>query len=280
MRIITVLLLTICLYSCQTQTTETEFNLISYNIRFNNPDDGINAWPNRKIWVADLLRFYDADIVCVQEALHHQLEDLLEQLPQFRYSGIGRDDGKQAGEYSAILYNQNRFTLLDEGTFWLSPTPETPSMGWDAAVIRICSWVKFNDILSGQSFYVFNTHFDHVGVQAREESARLIIRSMEETAGEFPVIIAGDINAEPNDLAVQTITARLHDAYKASREPAYGPYGTWNAFDYNSPLDRRIDFVFVNDKIEVLKYAALSDAKNQRFPSDHLPVFVRLGLKE
>lgn len=265
--------------SCDNPDNSHTINLISYNIRFDNPADGINAWPNRKTWVADLLRFYDADIVCVQEALHHQLDHLLQQLPQFSYSGLGRDDGKQAGEYSAILYDHNRFKLLDEGTFWLSPSPEIPSMGWDAAVIRICSWAKFADKKSEQSFFVFNTHFDHVGVQAREESARLIMRMIQEIAGNSPVILAGDLNAEPNDEAVKLITAQLHDAYEASKEPPYGPYGTWNAFDYNSLLDRRIDYVFVSDKFIMLKYAVLSDAKDQRFPSDHLPVFVRVKVR-
>jgi endonuclease/exonuclease/phosphatase family metal-dependent hydrolase len=279
MRSIFALLLVLGVCSCQRHTVETGFNLITYNIRFDNPADGINAWPNRKAWVADLLRFYDADIVCVQEALHHQLDDLLQQLPQFKYSGIGRDDGKQAGEYSAILYDHKRFKLLDQGTFWLSLSPEIPSMGWDAAVIRICSWAKLKDKQAGKAFFVFNTHFDHVGVMAREESSMLILRMINEIAGGSPVILAGDFNTEPHDEAVKVIIAQLHDTFVSSKEPPFGPYGTWNAFDYNSPLNRRIDYVFTNDAWDVIKYATLSDSRDQRFPSDHLPVFVRLKLK-
>jgi len=255
-----------------------EFTLMSYNIRFDNPGDSLNAWPNRKDKVAAMIRFYEADIVCVQEALHHQLLDLEERLPGFTWSGVGRDDGKQQGEYSAVLFDQNKFKLLDEGSFWLSETTEAPALGWDAACIRVCSWVKLKPAGSEEVFFVFNTHFDHVGTIAREKSASLILKQIKIIAGGFPIILAGDFNAEPDDVVIQTISSELNDSYQITIEPPYGPFGTWNAFDYNSPLDRRIDYIFVNDQFIVKKYGILTDSEEQRFPSDHLPVMVWLEM--
>lgn len=260
------------------QLPAAEFRLMSYNIRFDNPGDSLNAWPNRKDKVAAMIRFYEADIVCVQEALHHQLLDLEERLPGFAWSGVGRDDGKQQGEYSAILFDRNKFILLDEGSFWLAENPEVPSLGWDAACIRVCSWVKLKPTDSEAEFFVFNTHFDHVGTIARENAAALILEQTKKIAGRFPIVLAGDFNAEPDDVVIQTITSKLNDGYQISVENPYGPFGTWNAFDYSSPLDRRIDYVFVNDQVAVNKYGVLSDTKDQRFPSDHLPVLVWLEL--
>lgn len=254
-------------------------NLMTYNIRFDNPDDSLNAWPNRKDKVAAMIRFYDADIVCVQEALHHQLLDMEERLPGFFFSGVGRDDGRQQGEYSAILFDTTKFHLTDEGSFWLSQTPELPSLGWDAACIRVCSWVRLKPVESEEVFFVFNTHFDHVGTAARENSAALIVAKIPEIAGNFPLILTGDFNAEPGDVVIQTISTKIHDTYHISEEPPYGPFGTWNAFDYTSPLDRRIDYVFVSSQIEVIKYGVLTDSDNHRFPSDHLPVLVRLAVR-
>lgn len=254
-------------------------NIMSYNIRFDNPADGINAWPNRRDKVAAMIRFYDTGIVCVQEALHHQIEDLLNRLPDYSFSGQGRDDGKNAGEFSAIIFDKKRFSLEDEGSFWLSPTPDIPSKGWDAAIVRICSWVKLHDKYSGREFYVFNTHFDHMGETARQESAKLILKKIHEISEHHPALLCGDLNATPDSKTINTIAEKLSDSRNVSQEPPYGPEGTWNAFDYNSQLNSRIDYIFVDDNAEVIKYAVLDDAFNLRFPSDHLPVLVKLHMK-
>jgi len=251
-------------------------NIISYNIRLNVASDGVNAWPNRKDNVKALVKFYDADILCVQEALPDQFDDLLEN-SDFDVVGVGRDDGKRKGEFSAIYYNNNRFVKRDGGTFWLSTTPDLPSKGWDAALNRVCSWVKLYDKSNKKEFIVFNTHYDHVGVKARIESAKLIKQKIQEIAPKLPVVFTGDLNVTPETEAIATIKSFLTDAKEVSVEPHYGPNGTFNSFNFNSELKQRIDYVFVNKGFKVLKHATLTDSKDQRYYSDHLPVFVKLN---
>lgn len=277
--IFTMMPILMSLNACQDSNKNNSLNIISYNIRFDNPADGVNAWPNRKDYVAALLRFYDADVVCLQEALHHQLTDLVKRNPHYTSSGVGRDDGQQQGEYAAILFDNNKLQLMDSGDFWLSATPEKPSMGWDAACIRICSWVALKDIQTSKQFFVFNAHFDHVGDTARMESARLIVQKINQIAGSSPVILGGDFNTQPSSPAIEIILESLSDSYCISREKPYGPHGTWNAFDYLSSLDNRIDYIFVNQHFIVEKHAHLTDAMNSNFLSDHLPVFARVSFK-
>ncbi|MCO4292150.1 endonuclease/exonuclease/phosphatase family protein [Solitalea sp. MAHUQ-68] len=256
----------------------TELTIATYNIRLNVASDSINAWPNRKDWVKELIQYHQFDIFGVQEALNEQMVDL-DELPGFDYVGVGRDDGKQAGEYSAIFYNTRKFSVLKTGTFWLSPTPEKPSKGWDAAIVRICTWACFSDVKTGKLFYVFNTHFDHIGVKARENSAKLILEKIEDIVPPgTPVIAMGDFNSTPETSAFKTMNTNMADAREVTKAKPYGPIGTFNNFNYNSDLKDRIDYIFVNSKVEVLKYGVLSDAKDKRFPSDHLPIVCRIVL--
>jgi endonuclease/exonuclease/phosphatase family metal-dependent hydrolase len=250
-------------------------NVMSYNIRLNTASDGVNAWPNRKDNVKALVKFYDTDILCVQEALPEQFDALVENT-DFDVVGVGRDDGKRKGEFSAIYFNKNRFIKKDGGTFWLSLTPDVPSKGWDAALNRICSWVKLYDKLNKKEFIVFNTHYDHIGVQARIESAKLIKQKTQEIAPKLPVIFTGDLNVTPETEAIATIKSFLTDTKEISIEPPYGPTGTFNGFKWDSPLKDKIDYIFVNKGFKVQKFAVLSDSKDQRYYSDHLPVFVKL----
>ncbi|KQS35954.1 endonuclease/exonuclease/phosphatase family protein [Pedobacter sp. Leaf194] len=260
------------------QKKQVPVNIITYNIRYNNPGDGVNAWPNRKDNVKALVKFHDADILCVQEALAEQF-DALSENTNFDFVGVGRDDGKRKGEFSAIYFDKTRFTKKDGGTFWLSETPEVPSKGWDAVLPRICSWVKLYDKLNKQEFIVFNTHYDHVGVKARIESAKLIKQKIQEIAPKLPVVYTGDLNVTPETEAIATIKSFLQDAKEISVEQPYGPAGTFNSFDFNSELKNRIDYIFVNNGFNVQKFAVLSDSKDKRYFSDHLPVFVRLFFK-
>ena len=250
-------------------------NIITYNIRLNVASDGVNAWPNRKDNVKALVKFHDADILCVQEALPEQFDALLEG-SNFDVVGVGREDGKRKGEFSAVYFDKNRFTKKDGGTFWLSQTPDVPSRGWDAALNRVCSWVRLFDKLNKKEFLVFNTHYDHIGVQARIESAKLLKKKIQQIAPTLPVVFTGDLNVTPETEAISTIKSFLTDAKAISIEPAYGPSGTFNAFDFNSDLKDRIDYIFVNKGFKVQKFAVLSDSKEKRYPSDHLPVFARL----
>ncbi|WP_235012661.1 endonuclease/exonuclease/phosphatase family protein [Pedobacter africanus] len=250
-------------------------NVMSYNIRYNNTTDGEDAWPNRKDNVKALVKFHDADILCVQEALALQADQLLENT-NYEMVGVGRTDGKREGEFSAIYFDKTRFVKKDGGTFWLSDTPEKPSRGWDAAIVRICTWVRLYDKWNKKEFMVFNTHYDHVGVQARIESAKLIKKKIQEIAPKLPVVLTGDLNVTPETGAVATIKTFLSDTKEISIEPAYGPEGTFNSFKWNAPLKDKIDYIFVNRGFKVQKFGVLSDSKNRRYPSDHLPIMARL----
>lgn len=255
-------------------------NLGTYNLRLNVASDKENAWPNRKDMVIDLIRYHELDIFGVQEALKGQMDDL-SSMPAYKYVGVGRDDGKTGGEYSAIFYRSDKFKVLNSGNFWLSPTPEKPSKGWDAAYIRICTWAAFQDLKSHKVFYMFNAHFDNEGVLARENAAKLILQKIGQLAkANTPVIITGDFNSDPSTSAYKTIANQFKDARLVTKTPAYGPDKTFNDFKYANYVqvvpEGRIDFVFVNKHIDVLKYGVLTDSKNERFPSDHFPVVTRL----
>jgi endonuclease/exonuclease/phosphatase family metal-dependent hydrolase len=258
-----------------------QMNIMTYNIRYNNPGDNENAWPNRIEKVSGLLQFHDPDIFGLQEALFEQINDVQKNLPEYEWFGVGRDDGEKAGEYSPIFFKKSKFILLQHGTFWLSETPKEPSKGWDAALNRIVTWGKFKSKVTGKQFIVFNTHFDHRGVEARKNSASLIRKKIEEMTynNALPAILTGDFNLTPDQEPILLIKKYLSDARDISQEPPYGPTGTFNGFKWDAPLKERIDYIFVNGNIKVLKYAILTDSKDQHYPSDHLPVFVKVVLK-
>ena len=258
-----------------------QINIITFNIRYATENDGINAWSNRVEMVNGLLKFHEPDIFGLQEALITQIEKISEGLPEFEWIGVGRDDGIQKGEFSPLFYNKNKFILVKHGTFWLSETPEKPSMGWDASYKRVVTWGKFKSKVSGKHFLVFNTHFDHRGDEARKNSAILIkekIKEIDDNLG-LPVILTGDFNLEPETEPIALIKTFLNDSWEISAVKPYGPFGTFNGFQWDAPLENRIDYIFTSKDIKVLKYAAISDSKEQRWPSDHLPVFAKIQLK-
>lgn len=258
-----------------------QMSVVTFNIRYNTPNDGMNAWPNRIEMVTGLLKFHEADLFGLQEALHGQILDLQKNMPGFEWFGVGRDDGEKAGEFSPIFYNKSKFILIESGTFWLSETPEKPSKGWDAALNRVVTWGKFKSKVTGKIFYYYNTHFDHKGVEARKKSAELITTKIRKMAGNsgFPVILTGDFNLTPEAEGIANIKKYLRDSRDISTSPPYGPIGTFNSFDWNAPMKDRIDYIFVNEMVVVLKYAVLTDSKEMRWPSDHLPVFAKVQLK-
>jgi len=256
------------------------FTVGTFNIRFNNPADGVNAWTHRKDLVKGLIRFHHWDLFGVQEALLDQIQDL-EALGEYGRVGSGRDDGVEAGEFAALFYRKSRWELLDSGTFWLSPTPEIPTMGWDARCCkRICTWARFRDRTIGRQLVVFNAHFDHQGVTARLESARLMDQKARELAGDLPVILMGDFNDIPESPAIEILLkAGYRDSRAHSAQAPYGPEGTFNGFNWEAALDRRIDYIFLGSSLAVEKYGVLSDSYGRRYPSDHLPVQVLLHWK-
>lgn len=268
------------LTGCCDQTCKpTGIKVAAYNIRMDTPRDSLNAWSYRKEKVNALIQYHDFDIVGTQEGFHHQLKDMCE-MPGYAYVGVGRDDGKDAGEHSAILYKTDRFQIMESGDFWLSETPDQPGKGWDATCCnRICSWAKFKDLNSKKEFYFFSVHFDHQGVIARQESGKLMVKKIQEIAKDAPVIFVGDLNSRPDTEQVKLICSVLNDAREVSKMPPYGPVGT-NAPRFTYPANEsRIDYIFVSKHFDVLKYAALTDAYKQWYPSDHLPVVADVVLK-
>lgn len=246
--------------------------VMTFNIRYDNPDDGPHAWPHRQDRVAGTIRFYEADLVGVQEALRGQMDDLAARLPDHAWLGVGRDaDG--GGEYSAIFYREDRFDVLDHGTFWLSETPEVPgSRSWDAAITRIATWARFRDRRTDETFYHFNTHFDHRGEQARTESARLLLRRIGALAGDAPVVVTGDFNFTEAAEGYDLLTAALEDAFYTTEAPHHGPEGTYQGFEVTGDPGRRIDYIFTSEDVRVLRSGTLSDSWQGAYASDHLPV--------
>lgn len=250
-------------------------NLATYNVRLDKAEDGVNAWPHRKALVMELVRYHEFDVFGTQEALPGQVDELAG-MQEYAHVGVGRDDGKRAGEHAAIFFRRARFELLRNGDFWLSQTPDRPSMGWDARCCkRIVSWAELRDRQSGIRFFFFSAHFDHEGVVARRESAKLLLAKVREIAGDAPVVCAGDFNSTPDTEQIAIMRSGLQDAYLVSATPPYGPVGTFNGFKIDAPLKNRIDYLFVSPQVKILKYAALTDSRYGLFPSDHLPVLVR-----
>ncbi|SHG20660.1 Metal-dependent hydrolase, endonuclease/exonuclease/phosphatase family [Salegentibacter echinorum] len=237
-----------------------ELRVASYNLRYDNPADSLNNWQYRKDIVAKLIQFHDFDIFGSQEGLQHMLAQLSNKLPEYSYIGVGRDDGEQKGEHSAIFYKTKMFQLLDKGDFWLSENTSRPNVGWDAALPRIVSWGKFKVKQTGMEFYFFNTHFDHVGVQARKESAKLILRKINDIAKDKPTLLTGDFNVDQNSASFKVLNGSdlLSDAY-ALAELQYGAEGTFNGFKINTRSESRIDHVFVSRDFKVLKHGILTD---------------------
>ena len=260
-----------------------ELNVMTFNIRYNTKNDSLNAWPYRKDNAASQIKFHNVHILGVQEALHEQVMDLSRSLSQYKYVGAGRDDGIIKGEYSAIFYDTAKLILLGSSTFWLSLTPEIPgSKSWDAAITRIVTWAKFTDIKRNRTFFVFNTHFDHIGKEARRESARLLKQKVKDIAGNNPVVITGDFNSKPADEPIKIITEsndkdKFVDTKAVSLTPHYGPHGTFNAFTSKEIDNEPIDFIFLKGKWKVLQHATLSQTWGGRFSSDHFPVFAKLS---
>lgn len=251
---------------------------MTFNIRLNTKADSLNAWPYRKDNVASQILFHDAHLLGVQEAQHNQMVDLRERLRSYKYVGVGRDDGKEGGEYSAIFYDTTRLQALQSNTFWLSLTPGVAgSKSWDAAVTRIVTWAKFKDRRTGKIFFAFNTHFDHIGKEARKESAKLLLQNVFSIAGKTPSIITGDFNAKPTDEPIQIITdksnsSHLINAKEISATPHYGPAGTFNGFGPKERDNDPIDYIFLKGPWKVKKHGTISQSWNGRFASDHFAV--------
>ncbi len=257
-----------------------EIKVMSFNIRLDVQSDGENRWDLRKDKVAGLMNYYEADFIGGQEVTHPQLTYLLENLKGYDFVGAGRDDGKTKGEYSPVFYKSNAYDLIQGGTFWLSPTPDSISKGWDAALNRVCSYGLFKHKKSKKMIWVFNTHFDHIGEEARKNSAKLIFEQIKKyNRKNYPVVLMGDLNLKPETEPVRYLKSVMKYARDFSEQAAFGPEATWNAFAFGKIPEGCIDYIFVNDSFRVKKYATITDSFNNRYYSDHFPVMSIIEIK-
>ncbi len=251
-----------------------EWRVMTFNIRYATAADGPDAWPLRRDMVAGLVRREAPDILGLQEALRSQLDDLRGALPEYGEVGVGRDDGREAGEYAAILFRIARFQLLRSGNFWFSDTPEVPSRSWGNNVIRLATWARLRDRATGDTVSVYNVHLDHESQRSRERSVALLLERIGARGNRDPVIVTGDFNAGEDNPAVAAMRAALTDTHRALH-PADTLVGTFNAFR-GTATGAKIDYVFVSTGLEPL--ASVIDRTNEggRYPSDHFPVATRI----
>ncbi len=283
------------------------FYVGTYNIRYDGEGDRKegNGWERRCQVICDMLNFEQPDIFGVQEALVNQVNDLKNGLDGYDFIGVGRDDGKQAGEFSPIFYKKDKVKKVRHGHFWLNETPAQPKLGWDAACVRICTWGEFKDLQSRKKFYFFNLHMDHVGIIARREAARLVMRKIKEIAGEGAlVILTGDFNVDQNNEIYRTFiqSGMLQDSYAVSKH-RLAENGTFQGFRSDKKTDSRIDHIFVSPQFVVEKYGILTHGywtdndmedttkegnapqeiyfrnATHRLPSDHFPVMAKVKVK-
>jgi len=280
----------------------------TYNIRNNSNNGDVergNGWNQRLSVICGQVNFEQPDIFGTQEVLIGQVHDLEDGLTGYAHIGVGRDDGKEGGEHECIWYNTSRLQLLDKGDFWLNETPDKPALGWDAACIRICSWGKFKvkNEKKGKTFFYFNLHMDHVGIVARREAAKLVVKKIAEIAKGAPVVLTGDFNVDQKDeiYNIFTESGLLKDSFVATQQ-RFAQNGTFNSFDPNLFTDSRIDHIFVSPSVSVNHYAVMTNGYwtevpeatelkghdapqeisfkryQQRPASDHYPVWAKITL--
>ncbi len=259
------------------QTYTGSHFLISYNIRYDNNWDIENSWLLRKNKLCQLLNDYNPSIFGIQEGLLNQVNFIDSVLVKYDYVGVGRDDGKIKGEFCAIYFDTTRFKIGTNSTFWLSETPDIVSVGWDAALERICTYGLFENKISGKKFWVFNTHFDHSGIISRKESSELIIKKIKEINTEsLPVILMGDLNSIPDSDPIKLLEKEFTDPLRVSLKNLEGPKGTFNGFDLMLTIDNRIDYIFTKN-VKVVSYRHIDERlNNKKHISDHLPVMIEI----
>jgi endonuclease/exonuclease/phosphatase family metal-dependent hydrolase len=263
----------------------SRIKVMSWNIRLDTENDGPSQWKYRKDALCNVVTLQSPDVLGVQEALHNQMKDMRKQLKGYRSLGVARDDGKKAGEYSAIFYNRKRVKAIRSGTYWLSETPDIPgSRGWDAACNRVVTWAEFREKSSGKHFVMFNTHFDHMGDTARVESAILIISKAGSIAGKLPVILTGDLNVTDKHRAYRILTypeneVVLSDTRVRAEAEIKGPDFTFVGFDPEFVPTQLIDYIFATWDFNVISNHILDFRQNLPYFSDHLPVVSVLEFK-
>lgn len=259
-----------------TGQSSASLRVMSFNIRYDQPADGVHAWQHRKDELADFVKMYAPDVLGLQEVLVGQLSYLQQKWPEYHSIGVGREDGREKGEFAPVFYRRDRFRPVAYETIWLSETGDTASVGWDAALTRICTYVALKDLVFGDTLYVFNTHFDHQGPLAREGSSGIILSAIEKRVPRgAPVIVMGDINAGPDSGPVRLLLSKLQDPAEYVGLPEGDPRGTFNGWDEQAVYEQRIDYIFYRDMVPTTFRQLPDRRKNGRFLSDHFPVLLQ-----
>ncbi|WP_158499550.1 endonuclease/exonuclease/phosphatase family protein [Lutibacter profundi] len=250
---------------------------MSFNIRYDNPNDNQNSWKYRKKEITDMINYYSPEVLGIQEGLGNQVKYLDSVLVDYDYVGVGRDDGKSKGEYTAIFYRKEKIKLISTKTYWLSENPDSVSIGWDASMNRIVTFGEFLDIASQERLEIFNCHFDHIGKISQKKSAELILQIIEDKKIESnKIIVMGDFNNIPESEPIKILQTKLKDSFKESKLKPYGPIGTFNGFDLEIITEKRIDYILTNN-IKILKYANIDDRRtNNMYLSDHFPILITI----
>lgn len=261
---------------------DSTFSVITFNLRYDNPADAENNWHYRKQEIADFIQLRSPEIFGIQEGLIHQLAFLDSALTRYQYVGKGRDDGAEKGEFSAIFFDTSKVALIYDSTFWLSLTPGEPSVGWDAALPRICTFARLVTKNSGDTLNVWNMHLDHMGITARYKSIALLvvmINDFDKALWLQPMIIMGDLNSTPLDDPAHTMLKFAEDTRTATLTPPLGPDATFNGFAPLNTESKRIDYIFVRNLTTIAQEHIDTKRSNGLWLSDHLPVMATLSFK-
>lgn len=252
--------------------------VMSFNIRYGTAADGENHWLKRREQLFALLRAEAPDVVGLQEALRGQIDEIVQAVPGYTFVGVGRADGRQAGEYAAILYRTARLRVRRSDTFWFSDTPGVvKSTSWGNQIERICTWAYFED-LHGPAFYFYNVHLDHLSQPSRDRSAALLLERVAARDPKSPAVVTGDFNAGEDNPAVRTMRTVFRDSYRLVH-PDTKDVGTFTGFDAGKTTGDKIDYVFVEEGAEVLGAEIVRASSGGRTPSDHFPVTARVRLR-
>ena len=274
------LLISTIIFLIQNIFSQTDnIKVMTYNIRCGYCEDSsdVNNWSNRKYLVAYVIKNHNPDLIGLQEAEMFQVKELIEMLDEYDWYGVSREDGKEGGESTAILFRKNRFTVEEKKTLWLSETPELVSKGWDAMYKRTVTIIKLKDLMSSKEFYYLNTHLDHIGEVARSESSEMIVNEIGKYSIKYPVMLSGDFNYTSSSDGYKIITSKLFDAKSISKNESGGNI-TFNGFGKDIQPDNKIDFIFANNEVEVLNHLIDTTTFNGLYPSDHYPVITEIIL--
>lgn len=265
---------------------EDSFRVMSFNVRNSNAQDGENAWSKRIELFFDTITGFNADLIGFQEVLALQHDEIEVRLASYGFSGVARDDGKRKGEWSLVAYRKDRFAAEDQGDFWLSETPTVVgSKSWDAALTRICSWVRLREKATGRALVFANTHFDHKGVVARQEASRVISKQLSKIAQGVPGILVGDLNIDEDNPAYAVLVRpdspgaiAWIDAYRSVHPTRLADEASFHGFK-GGATGSRIDFVFHTSHFAASASDIDRTTRDGRYPSDHYAVTAILNLK-